>query len=165
MSKAFTKEEDAPESLPLRAAPTSGARRPITRKGLSLLESRASRLEEQRQQARAEPPSVSSASVLKGIDSRLLQLTRILAQVELQPAPSQQTVAAFGSRVRVSQGDAAPVTYRLVGPDEADSREGRISFEAPLAHALLGKKAGDIFWVELPRGETLYTLIEVSSPD
>ena len=43
-------------------------------------------------------------------------------------------------------------TYTLVGPTEADVKAGRLSAESPMAQALMGKKVGDEFELQTPRG-------------
>jgi transcription elongation factor GreB len=52
--------------------------------------------------------------------------------------------------------------YRIVGPDEADVKAGRLSVESPLARALLGKEVGESVQVERPRGAMEYTVTQVA---
>lgn len=61
---------------------------------------------------------------------------------------------AFGSTVVCAEVDDEDDTeeYMLVGGDEADPTEGKISIDSPLGKALLGKKPGDIFEVKAPAG-------------
>ena len=49
-------------------------------------------------------------------------------------------------------------TYQIVGVDEADVKEGRISVLSPLARALIGKKTGDTAQVKSPKGEKEYEI-------
>ena len=56
-------------------------------------------------------------------------------------------------------GDA--VTYQIVGEDEADIRQGKLSFGSPMARALIGKYAGDIAQVQAPGGMREYEIIDV----
>jgi transcription elongation factor GreB len=62
-------------------------------------------------------------------------------------------------RLESETGDMAE--YRIVGPDESDINKGFISIDSPLARALLKKTAGDEVTVSLPRGQTVYTVLEV----
>ncbi len=48
------------------------------------------------------------------------------------------------------------VTYRIVGEDEANIKEGRISVTSPIARALIGKEEGDVVVVKTPGGEVEY---------
>jgi transcription elongation factor GreA len=53
------------------------------------------------------------------------------------------------------------VTYRIVGEDEAEIREGRVSVTSPVARALIGKSAGDVVTVQAPGGAIEYEILEV----
>lgn len=52
-------------------------------------------------------------------------------------------------------------TYQIVGEDEADVKEGRISVSSPIARALIGKYAGDVAEVQAPGGVREYEILEV----
>jgi transcription elongation GreA/GreB family factor len=51
---------------------------------------------------------------------------------------------AFGSTVTFSRDDGRIQKYRIVGEDEADPKKGTISFVAPIARLLMGRKIGDV---------------------
>ncbi|MDH5693683.1 MAG: transcription elongation factor GreA [Gammaproteobacteria bacterium] len=53
------------------------------------------------------------------------------------------------------------VTYKIVGEDEADIKEGLLSVSAPIARALIGKEEGDVVNVEVPGGVREYEILEV----
>jgi len=53
------------------------------------------------------------------------------------------------------------ITYQIVGEDEADIRQGKLSFGSPMARALIGKYAGDIAQVQAPGGMREYEIIDV----
>ena len=59
----------------------------------------------------------------------------------------------------VDSGDT--VTYQIVGEDEADIREGKVSINSPIARALIGKYSGDIAEVQAPGGVREYEVVEV----
>ena len=68
----------------------------------------------------------------------------------------------FGATVEMeveSTGDV--VIYQIVGDDEADLKEGKISIGSPIARALIGKEAGDTATVQAPGGARNYDIIEV----
>jgi transcription elongation factor GreA len=75
---------------------------------------------------------------------------------------------AFGARVKASVSDAkgkeleSEISYRLVGPDEADLKAGTISCTSPLGRALMGKEPGDEVKVQMPAGLRVYEIIDVS---
>jgi transcription elongation factor GreA len=53
------------------------------------------------------------------------------------------------------------VTYQVVGTDEADIKESKVSVTSPIARALIGKSAGDVVGVEAPSGVREYEILEV----
>ena len=58
----------------------------------------------------------------------------------------------FGATVRIADEDGKESRYQIVGEDEADSKRGLISVNAPIARALIGKKEGDVVEVTAPGG-------------
>jgi transcription elongation factor GreA len=126
MSKAFTKD-DAPEAPPPSAR--SGKTR-FTAKGLAHLETRA----------------LKNADVL---------LTRAYVEPALEPFTG---AARFGSAVTVRKDQGAPITYVLVGSEEVPAwprGEGlpvAVAVDSPIGAGLVGKRAGDVAELELPKG-------------
>lgn len=67
----------------------------------------------------------------------------------------------FGATVTlIDEGDKS-VTYQIVGLTEADAKKGRISYESPLARALIGKRPGDEVEVTVPSGDRFYLIDKV----
>ena len=56
-----------------------------------------------------------------------------------------------------------PVQYQLVGPDESDVSQGRISVSSPLGKAMIGKEVGDEIVVQAPNGQRRYELVKILS--
>ena len=68
----------------------------------------------------------------------------------------------FGSTVVLHDHDSdAEITYQIVGEDEADIKQGRVSFTSPVARALIGRCQGDDVTVRTPTGERDYEILEV----
>lgn len=68
----------------------------------------------------------------------------------------------FGATVEMEDQDTGDsVTYQIVGEDEADIKNGKISVNSPVARALIGKYAGDIAQVQAPGGMREYEIIDV----
>lgn len=68
----------------------------------------------------------------------------------------------FGATVELEDIDAEKrVTYQVVGEDEANIKEGRISIGSPIARALIGKEAGDVVIVKAPAGNIEYEIIAI----
>jgi len=53
------------------------------------------------------------------------------------------------------------VTYQIVGEDEADVKQGKLSSSAPIARAIIGKEEGDTVVVKTPSGTVEYEIVEV----
>lgn len=69
----------------------------------------------------------------------------------------------FASTVTLEDLDSgAKVTYQIVGDDEADLKQSKISISSPIARALIGKYAGDEVEVQAPGGVRGYEIIEVN---
>jgi len=68
----------------------------------------------------------------------------------------------FGATVDLEDLDSGQaVTYQIVGEDEADLKQGKISISSPIARALIGKYAGDVAEVQAPGGVREYEIIDV----
>ena len=99
---------------------------------------------------------------LREIDRRIRFLQKRLdALVIVDRAPTDTSRIYFGAWVRLETDRGETVEYRIVGPDEFDLEKGLISIDSPLARALLKKTTDDEVTLALPRGQTLYTVLEV----
>jgi transcription elongation factor GreA len=68
----------------------------------------------------------------------------------------------FGATVDLEdQENGNKVTYQIVGEDEADLKNNKISISSPIARALIGKFAGDIAEVKAPGGTREYEVLDV----
>jgi transcription elongation factor GreB len=79
-----------------------------------------------------------------------------------RPEASDENRVYFGAWVSLEDEEGQETTYRIVGPDEADVRAGRLSVESPLARALLGRQVGESVQFERPRGTVEYTVTRVT---
>lgn len=70
-------------------------------------------------------------------------------------------VVRVGSKVKVKV-DGIDKDYEVVGANEADPAQGKVSNEAPLGRSLIGHKKDDKFTVEAPRGPKEYEILEVN---
>jgi transcription elongation factor GreA len=69
----------------------------------------------------------------------------------------------FGATITVIDEDTDEKnSYQIVGPDEADIREKRLSITSPLARAVIGKKVGDTVEVTTPNGSKSYEIVKVA---
>jgi len=68
----------------------------------------------------------------------------------------------FGATVEIEDLNSEKVvTYQIVGEDEADIKEGRISVGSPIARALIGKEEEDVVTVKAPSGEIEYEILSI----
>ncbi len=97
------------------------------------------------------------------IEGRINELQYKLSNadiIETNNLPKDRAV--FGCIVVLENIDSGTeVTYQLVGPDESDIKEGRISVASPLGKALIGKGLGDEININAPGGKRQYELVEI----
>ena len=67
----------------------------------------------------------------------------------------------FGATVDVADDGGEKATWQIVGEDEADIKEGRISVSSPIARGLIGKEAGESVEVQTPGGLKRYEILDV----
>ena len=67
----------------------------------------------------------------------------------------------FGATVTVIDENDKPQRYQIVGQTESDAKKGRISYESPLARALIGKSIDDEIEVTVPSGEKFYLIKQI----
>lgn len=81
--------------------------------------------------------------------------------VDIRHLPNQGKVV-FGATVHVHHVQKGiDMTYQIVGEDEADIKQGKISYASPIGHALIGKSVDDEVVVETPGGTVEYEIIAV----
>jgi transcription elongation GreA/GreB family factor len=76
-----------------------------------------------------------------------------LRTAQLVPPPADFGAVAFGHRVTFRRDDGRHHTFRIVGEDEADPRNGSISYISPVARALIGRAAGEVVLTGDPRSK------------
>ncbi|HLD46093.1 MAG TPA: transcription elongation factor GreB [bacterium] len=99
---------------------------------------------------------------LREIDRRIRFLQSRLDHIEvIDPARVVSDRVSFGATVTVIDEEGAQAAYQIVGSDETDARQKKISWESPMARALLGKKKGDAVIATVPKGKIDLEIIEV----
>lgn len=97
-------------------------------------------------------------------EARIKELEELLENaVILDESSIDTSVVSLGSNVKVyNNAMAMEMTYDLVGSNEANPMEGKISDQSPIGAALIGKRAGDEIEVEVPNGTVSMKILEVS---
>ena len=97
------------------------------------------------------------------IEARIGELGYKLGNADIiDPDGQPKDRAVFASKVKLENLDSGEsVVYQLVGPDESNIEEGRISISSPLGKAIIGKKTGDEIVVQVPAGKRCYELVEI----
>lgn len=98
------------------------------------------------------------------IEGRIQEIESRLANAEIVDVtrlPNTGRVV-FGATVQlIDEADGRNVRYQIVGEEEADIAEGRISIASPIARAMIGRQEGDVAVVAAPGGERSYEIVRV----
>jgi len=99
---------------------------------------------------------------LREIDSRVRFLNKRLDDLKIvdQP-PSDRNRIYFGAWVTVENEAGEESRYRIVGPDEFDLRQNKLSMDSPMARALMGKQVDDEVLVKSPSGEQAWYVVAI----
>ena len=97
------------------------------------------------------------------IETRINELHMKLGNADIiDPDKLPRDRAVFGSRVVLENLDTGEnVEYQLVGPDESDIQQGRISVSSPLGRALIGHEPGHEVVMKAPGGKRCYEILEI----
>lgn len=168
MSRAFVKD-DAPDGhvvIPSRPAIPDGVANYVTPRGLRLLKEELVELEASRGKlASAKNRGTSDqARDLAVIRGRIAQLEARIASAKLvTPADQAPDVVRFGASVELESPDGESTRkITIVGVDESDASDGRITFLAPVAKRMTGKKVGDSVPMPTPMGDQLFRITAIT---
>lgn len=99
------------------------------------------------------------------LETRIQELENKIATAEIidtSRLPNDRIV--FGSKFVLCNLDTnEELTYQIVGVDESDLNQGKISIVSPIAKALIGKTLGDTVIVKTPNGNREYEILEIIS--
>ena len=95
------------------------------------------------------------------VEERIQKLEAILKSAKIVRA-GKTDIVGMGSSVQVSKiGSTEKHSYTIVGAEEADIMQGKVSYHSPLGAALLGKKKSDEFSFNTPKGAQKYKILKV----
>jgi len=98
------------------------------------------------------------------VEGRIVEIQGQLAGAEvIDPSLIKSDRIVFGAHVVLTDAETdEQVAYQIVGVDEADVKQGRISILSPLARAMIGKTKGDTFHVKSPKADKEFEIVEFS---
>jgi transcription elongation factor GreA len=151
---------------------------PITREGLQKIEEELRHLETTRRpevadrirqakelsstQNNAEYEDAKNEQAM--VEGRIQQLQALIQNAEIidEDGAHKSKIVTLGSHVKVKSSDGGKTQeYVIVGPAEADPREGRISNESPIGRALMGRKVNEEVEVTVPKGTVTLKITRV----
>ncbi|TAK56786.1 MAG: transcription elongation factor GreA [Dehalococcoidia bacterium] len=153
---------------------------PITKEGLQRLEQELNYLETERRrevaarihQAKELASTQNNADYEDAkneqamVEGRIQMLQALIQHAEIIDEEgahkSKRVILGSTVRVKVSDGDSKTQEFTIVGPAEADPREGKISNESPVGRALMGKKLNDEVQVSVPKGILTMKISKIS---
>lgn len=178
MSKAFTKEDndrDDDDDSEI-ASPLPGGKNYITPNGLTKLRDELNKLLDIDRPELVKVVSWAASNgdrsengdylygkkKLREIDKRIRFLTkRIEIAVPVDPRQQKGPQVKFGATVKIADESGRKKTYSIVGIDETDVANGRISWISPIGTALLRGAEGESVTMKTPRGEEDIEILEV----
>lgn len=95
------------------------------------------------------------------VEGRIQELEMLLANARVIEETGKMETVQIAAKVTIQEGDYAPENFIIVGPAEANPREGRISHESPLGRALMNHRKGDVVTVDAPDGSFSVRIIKV----
>ncbi|MCK5426509.1 MAG: transcription elongation factor GreA, partial [Thermodesulfovibrionia bacterium] len=97
------------------------------------------------------------------IEGRIQEIqTRLALSQVIDPSKISQEKAAFGAKVKVLDlSTDEEKDFTLVGPDEADIKNGKITINSPVGKAFIGKSVGDIVIIKAPAKTMEYEILEI----
>ncbi|MEO5970788.1 MAG: transcription elongation factor GreB [Bdellovibrionia bacterium] len=99
---------------------------------------------------------------LREIDRRIRFLSKRLEAAEIVDCAKQdRSRVLFGAKVVVLDEDEKKRTYRIVGEDEIDAKNGMVSWVSPIAKALLNSRVGDVVSLVSPQGLVELEIVQI----
>ena len=100
------------------------------------------------------------------VEGRIQEINARFPKLQVvDPARSPSDKVAFGAEVHLEDQETGDeFFYQIVGPDEADLKQNRISFQTPVGRALIGKSEGDLIKIPIPKGQLTVAITKIRYP-
>ena len=96
------------------------------------------------------------------IEERIGYLEKVIKEAKIVGSGKRGEMVGLGTQVTIQkQGDKENRTYTIVGSEEANIPDHKLSYLSPLGEALMGKGKGDEFTFETPNGKQAYKVLEI----
>jgi transcription elongation factor GreB len=162
MSRAFVKEPDGDQvSDDQPEWPISQHTNFVTSFGLQQLKTRRERLMTQQDALKDNKDSMSSKTELAQIGRELRYLVSRIATAKVVQVTQDKTMVKIGAFVKAIDENDTEYQFTIVGEDEADIKQGKISWISPLAKALLDRELGDEVLWKRPNGDLIVEIATV----
>ncbi|MFZ5858035.1 MAG: transcription elongation factor GreA [Chloroflexota bacterium] len=95
------------------------------------------------------------------LEGRIQELEYLVRNAVVIEKNANRDIVSVGDTITIQEADYPAETYHLVGPKEADPRNGRISHESPIGRAVMGHRVGDVVDVETPQGKIKFKILKI----
>jgi len=95
------------------------------------------------------------------LEGRIQELEYLIRNAVIIKNNVNRDTVGIGSHITIQEGNDPAETYHMVGPKEADPRNGRISHESPIGRALVDRRVGDEVEVETPAGKIKFKILKI----
>jgi len=96
------------------------------------------------------------------IEERIQHLEQVIKEAKIVPHTKKGDIVGLGSLVTIQkEKDTTKLTYTIVGSEEANIHDHKLSYLSPLGEALMGKSKGDEFSFQTPGGKQTYKVLKV----
>jgi transcription elongation factor GreA len=96
------------------------------------------------------------------VERRIAELENIVRSVNIIKKGKKSSSVQVGSTIEIEDEKGVLKKYSIVGSNEADPAQGKISNESPLGQAFIGKKSGENVSVNTPKGKMNFKIIKIS---
>lgn len=96
------------------------------------------------------------------VEGRIAYITQLLRNVIIIDENKPQSgKVEIGSKVTIQEGSGPEMTYTIVGSQESDPMNGRISFNSPIGQSLMGHSSGEVVEVTTPVGNKKFSIRKI----
>ena len=162
MSRAFVKEPDGDQvSDDQPEWPISQHTNFVTSTGLKQLQTRRDDLLKQQDALTSDKNSMKAKVEFAQIGRELRYLTSRISTAKVVRTPQDQSIVKIGASVKVIDEAGSDYQFMIVGEDEADIKQGKISWVSPLASALLDGALGEEVLWKRPSGDLVVEINKI----